>query len=271
MKHKFIIAIIALLLVFGGCAEAEIEEVETLAPGVQVESLNEVEEVQEDIFYEEEGEEEPDNGEIEEEIIPTLQPSDIGMTEEEIYALAMQRADELQRLFLDFLQHELKYLKFSIDKENPVDSTLTLEDGSEHIVPFYLTSHDTIKTYDHLYEIFNKTCTPELSTWLLKHSSHYYTDIDGQLGLFETMRTHPLNCDEVRLDSFVILNYNKIRLDFTADLYWLNDTNGYITKVDFPFDGYSILLEYIDGEWFISDCSGVNGICTHGYHWNMST
>jgi hypothetical protein len=256
-----------------GCVASEADEADVFAPAQElpVESQSKPEEAQEipeappedNIVEDAENE---DDSEDEAPYVPPLRPSDIGMTEE-IYALAMQRANELAGLFLDFLQFNEYELVFSFDVDNTIGGNRISVNGYEYIDRFFVVNHETLKTYNDLYMQFNKTCVPELSTRLLKQTSHYYTDINGQLHFSDTMlaRGPMMSIEGGKLVSFNILNENEILLYFTVDMFYAGDAAYEGRTIE-----YSITLKDINDEWLIADCLTLNAITHHGYEWILS-
>ncbi|MCL2086122.1 MAG: hypothetical protein FWH05_00825 [Oscillospiraceae bacterium] len=218
----------------------ETEELETEIDEVEIEETDELE-----IETEESG-------------LPEIPPIDINMTDEEVYELAMKRGDELSRLFLDFLNISLRHVSFSCDYKDRKIGEYVYYFGDVGQHEFFKVNHDTIKTYNDLLELFNKTCTPEYTEFLLKHASHQFTDIDGEIYFFETMLTRMVRSDEeVVYNSFEVQG-DEIKLNFTVNMN--NHPEG---NSDWYID-YSIFLKNIDGEWLVSGCTDVH---THGYEW----
>jgi hypothetical protein len=186
------------------------------------------------------------------------------ISDEEVYSLAMTKADELYRLFQEFLIYHRLDLPLPFDEETVLGEYIE-EDGEVFIFSFYMVNHDTIKTYDDLYNIFLEVCTPEYSTYLLKKASHYFTDIDDRLAFYETMFTRgPEECDEVLFIGFEITGDDEIKLFFSADMYVNLGDEGIIN--DGPPREYTITLTNIDGKWLISDCTNLN---VHGHFGNL--
>jgi|GEM_PF-2236133 len=197
--------------------------------------------------------------EIEEPVFPEIPAIDINMTDEEVYELAMKRGDELSRLFLDFLNFSMRHVSFSCDYKDRKIGEHVGYFGKVSQFEFYKVNHDTIKTYNDLLALFNKTCTPEYSEFLLKHASHQFTDIDGEIYFIETMKTRPVRSDEeVVYNSFEVQG-EEIKLNFTVNMNFI-----YTQEIEPSYEDYSIFLKNIDGEWLVSGCTDVH---THGYEW----
>jgi len=198
--------------------------------------------------------------EISEADIPSGNGADIGMTDEEIYELGMKRADELHKLYMDFLHYPLDTVSFSYDFKNYVIGKY--ETISGYIYDHYgftIINHETIKTYSDLFSLFCKTCTLEYSTYLLKHASYQFAEIDGQLGFAMNGVEVPMadrSSKGYMLNSFNITAENEIELKFSLQIDILfGEPEPY---EDGRFIDYSIFLKNIDGEWLISDCTNIS-------------
>ena len=197
--------------------------------------------------------------EISEKDIPFGNSSDIGMTDEEIYELGMKRADELHELFMDFLSFRIRD-NLVFNRGNSAKAVYVFEDVGEIELTFSKVIHDTIKTYDDLYTVFNEVCTPEFSTYLLNQVSHLYIDIDGSLYFNKNeFLAWPYSHEGgAKLDSFEIVDSNKIKLNFIAK--YSGPVSDEIQEKE-----YAVYLTNIEGAWLVSDCLN---ICFHGYSWN---
>jgi len=189
---------------------------------------------------------------------------EIDMTDDEINALAIQRADELQKLFLDFLRLDQWNLPFTFDMQGEhLIAILTDEKGNEFLQGgFFSVVHNEIKTYEDLFSLFTTICTQELSSSLLKKDGSYYVNIDGKLALGETVLSYPYSKgSQTEYVSYEILD-DEIKLNFIAHI---------IAPVeDAPEEKreYSIIIKNINGEWLISGLSGIDALLNHGYFWN---
>jgi len=185
---------------------------------------------------------------------PYIPPIDINMTDGEVRELAVKRSNELHELFIDFLQCDEGELVFPFERgKNTVYPVLVLyEDGGGFYGTFYIAIHDKIKTYDDLYSLFCKTCTPDYGTKLLKFTTIQYADFEGKLCFYETeLCAGPEVTEGVEYNSYEVES-DKIKLNFTAHTCFL-DSDVYMESDR----EYSIYLEEIDGEWLVSDCTNI--------------
>jgi hypothetical protein len=194
--------------------------------------------------------------------IPNL---DFNLSDEEVYELAMRRANELQVLYSDFLIAGAfleERLAFSYDKNNKVLGIFVTEEGRELTREFFIVIHDEIKTYDDLYSLFGKTFTPQFGKDILRYFTHFYTDIDGQLAFLPDDITGGNPEDSSAGSQFVSFEVvdERIKLNFSViiDLF-LDEVLEEGRYVD-----YSIILENIDDEWLIDEGTDIR---THGYYW----
>ncbi|MCL2108938.1 MAG: hypothetical protein FWH20_06300 [Oscillospiraceae bacterium] len=192
--------------------------------------------------------------------LPLLQPEDIGMTHDEINALAIQRADELQGLFLDFMRGSTKDLIFA-DYDGGVMG-IYYGSGDEYELLFAIIADDRFKTLDDLFSAFNQVCTPELSEKLIMYSGTQYRDIDGKLAvrINESPGDPYLSIEGSKYISYEIIG-DEIILNFTVELFF--DPR---QEHDTWSEEYSLHLKNINGEWLVSNAHYFD-VITHGYHW----
>jgi len=197
----------------------------------------------------------PETTTVSETTEPYIPPIEINMTDDEVRELAVKRSNELHELFMNFLQCDEGKLIFPFEygKNTVYPVPYLFEDGSEEIfLAFYIAIHDEIKTYDDLYSLFCKTCTPDYSTKLLKFTSIQYTDFEGKLCFYETeLCPGPEVTTGVEYNSYEVEG-DRIKLNFTAHLYY-DDGDIYIESDH----EYSIYLKEIDGEWLVSCCTNI--------------
>ena len=268
MKRIFsllLVITLATTLLLSACTSPEVPESgEAQEPVESVESSDLPEDVGEEESVEDEQKETPpeeemsENVEIQEEDedepeLPELTAADIGMTEDEFYAVVKNLTDEYKKLVLDFLYYDdgcqigtyekikLEFpdfenkIIFNFNTDNMIESYCALCENDEL---FYIVFHDTIKTYDDLYETFNEICTPEFSTRVL-NSVYEYADIDGHL-CFHMSTGGGRICTlyyDAGVTSFSVLSEDEIILYFDSYMY---------------FDGFSIQLKKINDNWLIS-------------------
>jgi hypothetical protein len=188
------------------------------------------------------------------------------MTDDEVYELAIKRADELSALWMDFLQYDDSQLIITYDKNDWAREEYTDPNtGQEYNDVFFAVTNENFKTYDDIFKIFNQTCTPDYSDTLLKYSyGTAYAEIDGKLYISDTILCRgPLESLGGEYISYEVVG-DKIKLNFIVRTFYENVD--YATE-----DEYSIFLENIESEWLISDCKHVfysDGIYYHGYFWN---
>ena len=195
---------------------------------------------------------------MEDNTLADCDPIDKSLNCEEIL---LNRADSLQKLMTEYLNHDEKRLCFDLGE------TIEIEKGlyAKKVISDKIKSKDDIKNIfsEKIYEEYtDKLCSFNPSFLEIEDELYFIEADSGLLGVFETWYLGYDVTDDKIIGHFAVLEgIEDIGLD---DAEYLNDESNY--------DFYDITVQNVDGKYVITDCNAENTkgfyFYHHGYYYN---